>query len=102
MDMELVAVIISSGAMSAIIGGVFGCIQNNRGWKKKVFGVLQIILYDRIKYLCRKYIEAGEISGEDLEDLIIMHKKYHDDLDGNGYFDELMLEVKALNRTKKD
>jgi len=57
---------------------------------------LRILLYDRIKYLGRCYITAESIDGEDLEDIIEMHKIYHDDLKGNGYLDKVMDQVKAL------
>ena len=61
------------------------------------------ILYDRIKHLAKSYIARGYITVEEKEDLIMMHKVYHDPdkLDGNGFLDDLMntvnhaLEVRA-------
>ena len=31
-----------------------------------------------------------------MEDLIQMHKIYHDDLEGNGYLDKVMADVQKL------
>ena len=56
----------------------------------------RIILYDRIKHLGKTYISQREISAEDLEDIIAMHCCYHDDLEGNGFLDDLMKQVRAL------
>jgi glucose uptake protein GlcU len=57
---------------------------------------LKILLYDRLKYLSKRSIEKGRIAIDDLEDLIAMHKIYHDDLSGNGLIDKLMEQVKGL------
>lgn len=57
----------------------------------------RIQLYDRIKHLGKAYIRQGHISPEDLEDLIAMHKCYHDDLGGNGFLDEIMEQVRHLS-----
>ena len=56
----------------------------------------RLIMYDRIKYLCRSHLKNGEIGFDDLEDLIEMHGCYHDDLGGNGRLNELMGLVKEL------
>ena len=68
---------------------------------KQIKNALRILMYDRIKYLGRCYIEKGFITADDLEDLVAMHKCYHDDLDGNGFLDTLMAQVKALPIRKK-
>lgn len=95
----------------AACGGAFvsGCfallaqILNRRAVKKAgekgVGAGVQILLYDRIKHLCNKYISAGSIPSEELEDLIRMHKIYHDELNGNGYLDNLMAAVHHLKIT---
>ena len=61
------------------------------------------ILYDRIKFLAKSYIDRGYVTVEELEDLNRMHAVYHDPdkLDGNGFLKELMntvntaLEIRA-------
>lgn len=56
----------------------------------------KIILYDRVKYLARSYVEDGEIEFNDREDLLAMHSIYHEQLGGNGNLDALMDQVMAL------
>ena len=54
------------------------------------------ILYIRIKHLAKSYIARGYITVEEKEDLIMMHKVYHDEdkLDGNGFLDEIMYTIR--------
>ena len=59
---------------------------------------LRMLLYDRIKHLGKAYIQKGEISIENLEDLMQMHKVYHNNLNGNGFLDDLMETVRSLPR----
>lgn len=94
--MQIALAIIGSGALSALISGVFALMQTRLKKKDGVNKGVQIILYDRVKFLGKKYIAEGSIAADALEDLIAMHKIYHDDLDGNGYLDEIMKAVKAL------
>lgn len=54
------------------------------------------LLYDRIKHLGKAYLDRGYISTEELEDFINMHKIYHNTLEGNGFLDEIVRQVKAL------
>ena len=56
----------------------------------------KLIMLDRIKYLCRAYLDHGEVEFSDLTDLIEMHSCYHDLLGGNGNLDTLMELVKEL------
>lgn len=62
----------------------------------KLSNGLRIMLYDRIKYLGRSYLRAEEISLENREDLIDMHRVYHNDLGGNGNLDALMESIMTL------
>lgn len=94
--MEIVLAIIGSGALSALISGIFSLVGKKKKETGGVTAGTRILLYDRIKYLGRSYIRAGSIASEDLEDIIEMHKVYHDDLGGNGYLDSLMDRVKKL------
>lgn len=54
------------------------------------------LLYDRIKHLGKSYLDRGYISTEELEDFINMHKIYHNTLEGNGFLDEIVKQVKSL------
>lgn len=58
----------------------------------------RMILYDRIKHLAKSYIKRGYITVEEYEDLKRMHEVYHDNLDGNGFLDAVMDEVRKLEK----
>lgn len=98
--MEILIAILGSGVLSTIISGIFALVsQSNARKAKNKDGVskgVRQLLYDKIKYLGKKHIAAGEITAEDLEDIIAMHETYHNDLNGNGYLDSLMAQVKRL------
>lgn len=51
--------------------------------------------YDRIRHLGLTYIKAGQISPEELDSLMEMHKAYKK-LGGNGFLDKIMEEVNNL------
>ncbi|MGN1057932.1 MAG: hypothetical protein ACI4Q7_01065 [Candidatus Avelusimicrobium sp.] len=103
MSEELIIAILGGSASAAIVSGVTQIILwilNNRKKKdesgEKCVSGLQVLLYDRVKYLGLRHIEHGYISAEDLEDLQRMHKIYHNDLNGNGYLDNIMKRVNEL------
>ena len=104
---ELVMAILGGGAAAAAISGAVQILMwkmNHKSQKedkeskfeKHIKNAVCVILYDRIKYLGRHHIGNGCISAEDLEDLMHMHQVYHDDLNGNGFLNNLMTQVKAL------
>jgi hypothetical protein len=105
--MDLITLILSAGVTTAIVSGAVQITlwRLNRGASKEdkrddgekaVRHALTVILYDRIKYRGRKHVAAGQITLEDLEDLMAMHRIYHDDLKGNGFLDTIMSQVKRL------
>lgn len=59
------------------------------------------LLFDRIQYMCRKYISDGEIDFDDLRGLNALHSSYHDGLGGNGDLDALMKQARELPLKKK-
>ena len=91
---ELIIAVIGSGALSAVISGVFTLVLRKKQREDGVSAGVRQLLYDRIKYLCKEHIARGYIASNDLEDLSRMHKIYHDDLAGNGFLDDLMAEVR--------
>lgn len=93
---ELVLAVLGSGALSAVISGLMTRWNSRKRKNDGVSEGVQVLLYDRIKYLGCRYIADGEISAGDLEDLIRMHNVYHDGLDGNGYLDSVISAVKKL------
>lgn len=98
MDKAIIIAIISSGALSTLISGLFNIWQMRKKRRDGVREGIKILLYDRIKHLGKAYIERGYISAEELEDLTTMHEIYHDPdgLNGNGFLDAIMKNVKSL------
>lgn len=104
---QIIALVLGGGFSAAFVSGVIQLILwrwNRRAAKADKAGgnelhiknALRILMYDRIKHLGRCYIERGYVTTDELEDLIAMHECYHDDLDGNGFLDNLMAQVKNL------
>lgn len=61
------------------------------------------VLYDRIKFLAKSYIDRSWVTVEELEDLNRMHDVYHarDKLNGNGFLKDLMETVNTLEKRAK-
>ena len=107
MTNETITLLLCSGAASAVISGIFSVVLWHLNNKKKVDDTddairagVRALLYDKIKYLGLKYIDKGEITAEELEDIHKLHKVYHDKLEGNGYLDIIMGKVDRLPVTK--
>lgn len=101
--MEVWLAIIGGGIGSSVVVGVFSLITwklNRKAAKEDktddTISGLRMLLYDRIKEKGKSYISRGNIHAEELEDIIAMHKVYHDKLHGNGFLDELMIQVRHL------
>lgn len=81
---------------------VISCTERGKeiaGIQKSIealFMATKYLMYDRIKHLCETYIERGWITSTELEVLTEMHTCYHDVLDGNGFLDALMAQVRKL------
>ena len=96
MNETILVAIVSSGALSALISGCFTLASQRKRKDDGISAGVRQLLYDRIKYLCKDHISRKYIASNDLEDLCRMHKISHDDLDGNGFLDDLMREVRRL------
>ena len=96
MTETILIAIISSGALSALISGCFTLLSQRKRKDDGISAGVRQLLYDRIKYLCKEHISRKYIASNDLEDLLRMHKIYHDDLAGNGFLDDLIHEVRRL------
>lgn len=105
--MELVLTALCGAAGAALVSGIFSvrlwrlnrkAAQEDRATDKTdnlTCGV-RVLLYDRIKHLGKTYLAHGYITTEELEDLINMHKVYHNELGGNGFLDSVMEQVQSL------
>lgn len=96
MDNAIVIAIIGSSALTALITNIFQLIKERNAHVDGISAGVKLLLYDRIKYLAKSYIEQEFIWAEDLEDLQRMWDCYHKKLDGNGYLDNLMANVHRL------
>ena len=96
----IIIAIISSSAFTALVNGLIAWKRDKRQKDTGVAAGVRMLLYDRIKHLGKSYIERGNITAEELEDLISMHNIYHDDLGGNGFLDAIMSSVKSLKIAK--
>ncbi len=59
---------------------------------------LREILYDRIKFLCKKYESEGRIREEEYKSLKRMWQVYHEDLKGNGYLNNEIGSIETLEK----
>lgn len=94
MDAQTIIVaIIGSGLLSTVINRIFDYLDKRNGTQNGI----RVILKDRIRFLCTRYIEQGWIYEDELEDLVTMHNCYQKALKGNGYLDGLMARVQNLD-----
>lgn len=94
--MEIIIAIIGSGVLTTIINQICNAINRRAEEKNGITHGVRLVLKDRLRFLCVRYIEQGWIYEDELEDLVAMHNCYHDTLHGNGYLNELMGRVKSL------
>ena len=94
--LTIIIAVLTSSAFSVFVSWLLNRLDKRKDRKAGVTLGVQVLLYDRIKYLCKDYISNGKISPEDLEDLERMWRVYHDELGGNGFLDKLMGDVKRL------
>lgn len=97
MDWQSFAIaIVSSSALSTLISQAFTAREKAQEKNNGEQQALRLIMKDRLRFLCMAYIKQGWIYEDELEDLIAMHNCYHDQLNGNGWLNELMDRVKRL------
>lgn len=109
MSESMVIALLSSGAVAALVSGIFSIVvvrvqnkmQREAQAASKAAAIaegVKLLLYDRIKHLGNSYIQHGYVTSEQMEDLIMMHNVYHDPdkLNGNGFLNNLMEQVKRL------
>lgn len=87
---------ISSGLITTIITRVFAAIDKKQEAKSGQTAALRLLMKDRLRFLCERYIDKGFIYSDELDDVLEFHRIYHDVLKGNGYLDTLIENVKRL------
>ena len=94
--LNIILAIIGSGILTTIINRIFSVIdKKNEKDNATVTGLRTLLMID-IRRLGEEYLSQGEISKDDLEDIINLWGVYHDKMGGNGYLDNIMAKVKAL------
>ena len=100
--MNILIAALSSSALAAVISGVFALLLARQKKGNGIEAGVRILLYDQIKDRGNHFVERGYVTRDEYEDLIKMHEVYHTALDGNGYLDNLMLEVNRLPHSKQE
>lgn len=93
--MEIIIAIIGSGALSAVISGVFQLLAKKNEKKTASGKALLALLWDSTDQLGKRYIEEGSITTDELHRILTMFEAYKG-LGGNGYMDTLIDNVKRL------
>lgn len=88
----IIVAIIGSGVLNTILNYLISLKEKKKGVNQS----LRLLMKDRLRFLCMHYIEQGWIYQDELEDIMAMHKCYHDDLNGNGFLDKMMAKVTNL------
>lgn len=98
----IIVAILSGGIGSGIMSIISAFLQ--RKWAKSdkrderidaLVDAQKVLMIDRVKHLGKSYIEVGEITFDDKENMVEMHKAYKA-LGGNGHLDSIMHEVEKL------
>lgn len=92
----IVVAIIGSGAFTTLVSQICHWFNKRSDEQSGVQHGMRLILKDRLRELCIRYIDQGWVYADELEDAIRLHHCYHTELGGNGYLDELMNEVNKL------
>ena len=92
----IIVAVIGSGVLNTMLNYLISRHEKNKCDKEGVNEAARLLMKDRLRFLCIHYIDQGWIYEDELEDLIAMHKCYHDDLNGNGFLNKLMSRVNEL------
>ena len=95
MNDTIIIAIIGSGALSALISGIFQLLNKRSEKKSGLEKGVQLLLLDALKAQGKGYIADGHISLEELEAYKETYKTYKS-LGGNGFVDTLLSKVEKL------
>lgn len=98
----IIIAILGSGALSAIIAGVFNLINNHSSIKSNESKLLMGLAYKAIVELSQKYINRGYISVEEYKELEHYFAKPYMARGGNGTAAKLVKEVSQLPTEKEN
>lgn len=97
MTTTIICAVIASGFLNTLLNALLSSRREKRDDMNSIKVALSVLMKEALKVLCEKYIARGYITSDELEELISMHKVYHDNLKGNGYLDALMHEISLLD-----
>lgn len=92
----IIVAIIGTGAFNTTLTYIIKAIDRKRDKESGVQKASRLLMKNQLRSLCMHYIEQKWIYEDELEDIIAMHNIYHDDLNGNGFLNEMMERVKDL------
>lgn len=93
----IICAIIASGFFNTLLSSIVASKKEKRNDLTSIKKALALLMKEALKLLCESYIKRGYITTDELEEIVSMHKVYHDGLGGNGYLDALMHEVHLLD-----
>ena len=96
MNTQIIVAILGSTGLWTLINNIITYIKDKKSIEKKA---LLALLHDKMYYLCQHFINKGEITTDELENLEYLYKPYSA-LGGNGTCKRLYEEVLRLPITK--
>ena len=95
MSNTIIVAIIGSGALSALISGIFQLLNKRSEKKSGLEKGVQLLLLDRLREQGKEYLADGHISTEEMKAYDELYRAYHA-LGGNGFADTIYNKVKGL------
>lgn len=92
----IIVAMFGSSVLNTALNYIITVRERKRSDETGVQKASRLLMKNQLRELCDKYISQGWIYEDELEDIIAMHRIYHNDLKGNGFLDEMMLRVKKL------
>lgn len=88
-------------AITAMCGAILAMLKKADRDRKHNAEASRALLYDKLKYLCEKYIAQEGMGIEDCRNLEVLYQAYKD-LDGNGFIRRLYLRAMELPIRKEE
>lgn len=96
MKTEIIIAILGSTGLWTLINNIITCFKDKKSIEKKA---LLALLHDKMYYLCQYFIDKGQITTDELENIEYLYRPY-EALGGNGTCKRLYEEVLRLPITK--
>lgn len=93
--MEIIVAIIGSGALSAIISGVFSLIREKKSGTVKMQEGMKLLLLSSLKRDGKDILKDGKVSKQDYDAFIASYNAYKE-LGGDGWADMIKSQIEQL------